>query len=63
MMEEKTFCTLQMLDFETSAEVSNSIKIPEWEITSPSKNNFTSEGVVSHNVLHYQQLYILLVTK
>ena len=36
--------------------LARSLLIFQWEITSFSKNYATSEGVVSHNVLYYQQL-------
>ena len=41
----------EMLKFETSAEVSNSVQIFEWEIASFSLQNYvTSEEAVSHKV-------------
>ena len=36
----------------------DSTQISWWDITSFSKNNVTSEGAVSHNVVYYQQLSI-----
>ena len=47
-----------MLEFETSAEVSNSIQIILVRNYFFLKNYVTSEGAVSHNVLYYQQLSI-----
>ena len=61
-MEEKTpllaqVVWFQMLDFESSAEVSNQFKYLSEKLLL-SQNYVTSEGAVSHNVLYYQQLTI-----
>ena len=53
-----------MLDFETSAEVSNILVRNYYNLTSTKriyfflKNYVTPEGAVSHNVVYYQQLSI-----
>ena len=39
-------------------EVSNSIQVFSWELTSFWKLRYTSEGAVSHTVLYYHQLSI-----
>ena len=65
-MEEKTplsyeVVCFQMLDFETSkshSEVSKSNSNILVEIYFFLENYNTSEGAISHNVLHYQQLSI-----
>ena len=50
-----------LLEFETSAEVSSSTQIFEWEITFFLKNCVTSEGAVSRNVSYHQQFSIARV--
>ena len=52
-----------MLEFETSAEVSNSVQIILVRNYIFLKSRVTSEGAVSHNVLYYQQLSPLLGNK
>ena len=63
-MQEKTpsshkLCAFRCLEFDTSAEVSYSaqiiILVRNYLFL---KNNVTSEGAVSHNVLYYQQLSV-----
>ena len=67
MKEKKTplshaVVCFQMLDFETSNSKSEVSKSNSWKITPFVENYVTSEGAVSHNVLYYQPLP-LLVTK
>ena len=54
---EQVVC-FQMLEFETSAKVSNSILIFEWGITFFSDTTFFQREPFLHNVLYYQQLSI-----
>ena len=52
-MSHEVVC-FQMLDFETSKSNTEVSKSNAWKITSFAKT--TSEGAVTHNGLHYQQL-------